>query len=201
MALVTQSITVAAGTLSRLYAPFEGMSEAQRLVTAVPRGMVRFFSDVALAAKPVNDDLLVEVTGALPGGFAYVISALSYSLTVDRAADFHSNMKFRILAGLPGGPPGNEQNAIFSLGSFVPGSAIAVPTRILAYTFGSLREWYPQPFFNTSALSISFSLTIGNGSDTVQAAGTQFFSCSFYQYELNQAVRFPLNSPVPVGIR
>jgi len=197
MALVTQDV----GPV-RSYSPFEGMSEAQRLVTAVPRGLLRFFSDTALDAKPVNDDLVVNITASLPPGFAYVLSSLSYVLAVDRAADFDEFARFRIFNGLPDGDAGNEQVAAFGLSLYIPGQAIAIAQRILNYSGGTPRDWFPQPLVRTKgALGMSFTLQLGNGENTVQAAGTQFFNCAFYQYELNQAVRFPLNFPLPVGIR
>jgi len=195
VALVTQTITP-----TRLFSPFEGMSEAQRLVSSVPRGMLRFFSDEAVDAKPVNDDLLINITGSLPPSFAYVLSSMSYQIQVDRAVDFDALARFRIFNGLPNGVPGNEQVALFNFTSL--SSGVGVQEKILEYSRGALREWYPQPLVRTQgAAGISFTLRITNGNNTVQAAGTQFFNCAFYQYELNQAVRFPLNSPFPVGIR
>lgn len=197
MALVTLNVTP-----TRHYSPFEGLSEAQRLVSAVPRGLLRFFSDIAVTAKPINDDLVINITGSLPIGFAYVISSLSYQLAADRAADFSAITRFRMFNALPNGTPGNEQVATFNLTNYGPGAAIAGPQRFLDFSLGSLREWYPQPLVLTQgAAGMSFTLQIGNGSDTAMAEGTQFFNCAFYQYELNQAIRFPLNFPLPVGIR
>ncbi len=178
------------------------MSEAQRLVTAVPRGLVRFFSDEAVDAKPVNDDLVVNITGSLPAGFAYVISSLSFLLNVDTASNFFALTRFRIFNGLPNGTPGNEQVATFNLADVTPQSGVFANERILDFSLGSVREWYPQPLVLTQgAAAMSFTFQYFNANNNVQAAGTQFFNCAFYQYELNQAVRFPLNSPFPVGIR
>lgn len=197
MALVTQNITAV-----RSYSPFEGMSERQRLRTAVPRGMVRFNFNGVLTAKPVNDDIVVNITGSLPPSFAYVISDMSYQLEVDTASDWAPFARFRIFNGLPNGEPGNEQVALFNMTLFNPGVAIAAAQRVLEFSMGSLREWYPTPIVRTpGAAGLSFTLRVGNGIDAVQAAGTQFFNLNFYQYELNQAVRFPLNFPLPVGIR
>jgi len=164
--------------------------------------MIRFFDATALDAKPVNDDLRVNITGSLPAGFAYIMSSISYVLGVDRAADFDDTARFRIFNGLPQGILGNEQVAAFNLASYIPGQAIAIGQRILDFSRGGPREWFPQPLVRTQgAAGMSFTLEVGNGADTVQAAGTQFFNCAFYQYELNQAVRFPLNSPFPTSIR
>lgn len=197
MALVTQNIT----PISR-YSPFEGMSEAQRLYSSSPRGLLRFFSSEAIDAKPVNDDLLVIITGSLPQGFAYVVSAMSWQITVGTASDWHPEVFFRIFNGIPNGEVPNEQVSIFNLDVMAPSTAIVANSLILEYTKGALREWYPQPLVQTQgALGMSFTIRAFNAANTVQSAGTQFFNLSFYQYELNQAVRFPLNSPFPVGIR
>ncbi len=195
MALVTQTITP-----TSTFTPFEGMSEAQRLTNAVPRGLVRFETRVATAVKPVNDDLLLEITGSLPPNFAYVVSTLSYVIQIDTAADFDNFARLRIFNGLPNAVPGNEQIALFNFSKLLSG--VGTAERVLTYGEGSLREWFPNPIWRTAgAAGISFTLRITNGNNAVMAAGTQFFNMSFYQYDLTQAVRFPLNSPIPVGIR
>jgi len=197
VALVTSTLV-----LTRNYSPFEGMDEATRMRTSIPRGLLRFVSTTAVAAKPVNDDLLVVGTGSLPPGFAYVISSMSWQIIVDRAADFHSTAFFRIFNGLPNGEVPNEQVSMFDFTDQSPTTAIKPNSRILEYSRGCLREWYPQPLVQTKgAAGMSFTVQAFNANNTVQAAGTQFFNCAFYQYELNQAVRFPLNSPIPMGIR
>ncbi len=197
MALVTQTITPA-----RSYSPFEGMSEAQRLVTSVPRGMVRFFTDVAVSAKPVNDDLVLNITGSLPQNFAYILNSVSWNIVVDRAADFFDVTRFRIFNGLPNGTNGSEQVATFNLSDVSPTAAIIANQRVLNFSLGTVTSWFPNVLIPPGpSQAMSFTLSAFNAENTVQAAGTQSFSASFYQYELNQAVRFPLNHPIPVGIR
>ncbi len=194
MALVTQTVTP-----SRAYAPFEGLSEAQRLVSSVPRGMVRFAAEIASTAKPINDDYQLNITGSLPGGFAYVLSSLSFQLQADTSSGFENAVRFRLKNCIPGADPSSEI-AIFELDSFILKN-VSDEQRILNYRLGSLREWFPQPLFSQPGLPMSFTLDASNGADPAMAAGTMFFHAAFYQYELNQAVRFPLNSPIPVGIR
>lgn len=197
MALVTQSVTPV-----RSYSPFEGMSEARRLQSAVPRGMVRFFSDAASSAVPVNDDYSLQFTCSLPPNFAYIISACSFQIVVDVAAEFYDQIRLRMFNTLPNGVPGNEQVGLAKLGDFDPTSAISPNARVMTLSTGTLREMFPQPLVRTpGAVGMSFLLNVANGGNTVQSAGTMFFNASFYQYELNQAVRFPLNYPTPVAMR
>lgn len=197
MALVTQNVTPV-----RSYSPFEGMSEAQRLRSAVPRGLLRFFSDEALEAKPVNDDIVINVSCSLPLGFAYIFSSLSWVLVNDRAADWQPFAKARIFNGLPNGTPGNEQPATFNMTNVSPAAVVLAKQRVLDFSLGDPRTWWPQPLVATpGAAGMTFIISAFNATDTVEAAGTQFFNAAFYQYELNQAVRYPLNNPLPVGIR
>lgn len=163
--------------------------------------MIRFFSAEALDLKAVNDDLVVNFTCSLPPNFAYVLSSMHYELAVDRAVDFESEARFRVFNGVPNAPAGNN---LISLGTLTdvavePG---LVPLKVLTWPLGSLRENYPTPIWRSpAAAGMSAILQVRNLNNTVQAAGTQEFHLAFYQYELNQAVRFPLNFPLPVGLR
>lgn len=196
MAVVTQGVTP-----TRFYSPFEGMSEAQRLVTSVPRGLVRFHSDAALSAKPVNDSIDLTITCSFPNGFAYVLSALSFELQVDTATDWDVRARGTVFNGLPNVAPGNNQPAIFEMAN-VPSTAAGDPRRILAYGAGALRDWFSGVIVKSpQAVGHSFILQYHNSAAAVQAAGTMSFNLTCYQYELNQAVRFPLNWPFPVGPR
>ncbi len=196
MALVTQAVTP-----SRFYTPFEGMTEAHRLVTSVPRGLIKFEAEIASTAKPINDDYQLNITGSLPGGFAHILSSLSFQIQADTSVGFEDAVRFRIFNGIPTGVTNNSQIALFELDSFILKN-VSNEQRILTYRLGSVREWFPQPLWpRPGSNATSFTLDASNGADPAMAAGTILFHIAFYQYELNQAVRFPLNSPIPVGIR
>lgn len=195
MAIVTQDVTPA-----NSYTPFEGMPENVRLLNGVPRGLVRFEADIALTAKPVNDSMILNITSGLPTNFAYVLCSLSFQIQVDRATDWHTNLRFRMFNGLPAASAGNEQISVFNFEFYAPGSGVTAQ-RILDYSKGDIRTWYPNPLWPKRAEPMSFTLQAGNVAATVQAAGTMLFHAAFYQYDLTQALRYPLNSPLPVGIR
>jgi len=196
MALVNQ---VAFGT--RSYTPFEGMSEQQRLWNSVPRGMVRFANQDALTAKPINDDYNLQITCALPLGFAYVFSSMSFSIQSDVATDFNAVAKVRVFNGLAHVAPDNTQSAVVDMSNYNDGGTLD-PFRVANFSLGSIREWFPNPIWAPpGAAGMNFILNYDNGADPAGAAGIIEFFCSLYQYELNQAVRFPLNNPIPVGIR
>lgn len=196
MALVNQ---VVSGV--RAYVPLEGMSEAQRLVSAAPRGLVRFSFTAALTAKPINDDYNLQITCSLPLNFAYVLSSMSYSIQVDTATDFNAVAKVRVFNGLAHLPPGNTQSLPLDMSNYND-AGTGAPERIANFSLGELRSWFPNPIWApANASGMSFILNHDNGADPAAAAGLINFFATFYQYELNQAVRFPLNFPFPVGVR
>ncbi len=196
MAVVTQGIAPA-----RTYSPFEGMGETNRLWSAVPRGLIRFHSSEALDAKPVNDSIDLTFTCSLPNGFAYVLSALTFEIGVDTASDWESFTRCRIFNGLPNVAPGNNQVAGLSM-VLIPNGASADPSRVLGYEEGQLADWFPGVIVKSpGAAGHSFILQYHNAAAAVGAIGTINFNLSVYQYELNQAIRFPLNFPLPVGKR
>ncbi len=161
---------------------------------------MRFHSVEAIDAKPINDDLQLDITGSLPIGFAYVFASLSWRMSVDLFGDFLDVVGFRIFNGIPTAPNGNEQWALLNLTDFQRNPSTG--TKTLEYTRGGLREWFPLVLSSPGpSQAMSFTLAVANPADPASAAGTQEFHAAFYQYELNQAVRFPLNFPLPVGVR
>lgn len=196
MAVVTQTVTP-----TRTYQPFEGMTEAARLWSAVPRGMLHFDAEVSLTAKPINDSYDLQVTSSLPDGFAHVFSSMSVQLVVDTASDLDAVATVRVFNGLPSAAPANTQFAAVTM-TEVPSTVALGPSRILSYSLGDLREWFPGPIVrHTGAAGLSILFNTHNSAAAAAAEGAIFFHLSVYQYELNQAVRFPLNFPIPVGRR
>ncbi len=198
MAVVTQVIAPA-----RSYSPFEGMSEAQRLASAVPRGLIRFDTVVGqtITAKPINDSYDLQVTCSLPDGFAYILSGLSFQVAVDTISDYDDTCQGRIFNGLPTAAPGGAEHAIFDM-TEVASTVALRPMRILSYGRGTLATWFHHPFTrNLAGTGLSFLINYHNSAAPAAATGLVSFHLSIYQYELNQLVRFPLNYPTPVGSR
>lgn len=196
MAVVTQGVTP-----DRTYSPFEGVTEAVRLVTAVPRGLVRFNSQLALAGKPVNDSVDLTFTCSLPSAFAYVVSSLSFSIAVDTASDWDAVCRFRGFNTLPSVAPGNDQVSVFAMSTY-PGTVAQDPSRVLDFSLGEVRPYFPQPLVRSQgAAGMSLILNYHNSAAAVGGTSVVDFNLAVYQYELNQAVRYPLNFPLPVGIR
>lgn len=195
MATVTQTVTA-----TPTYTPFEGMSDAHRLLNHVPRGMIRFTAAEALDAKPVNDLINLSVFSSLPQGYAYIFSSISFEIACDTAAEWNSTARVRIFNGQPNAPTApNEQPALVTMTNYNDGGT-SDSRRILDLAQGSLRNWWPSPIYN-ARFAISIILQFTNFNVNVQAAGDLIFNMQLYQYDLNQAVRQPLNSPLPVGIR
>lgn len=179
------------------------MSEAMRLRSSVPRGLVRFdtINAQGSVAKPVNDSYDLQLTCSLPPGFAYVMSSLNFELAADTISDFDGVCNVRVFNGLPNGPASSTQSAIFEMPVY-PNTVALDPSRILSYSTGSLAWWFHHPLVQTTGtLGMTVLLNFHNSAAAAGAAGVIDFHLALYQYELNQAVRYPLNNPLPVSNR
>ena len=68
------------------YQPFQRPPDRVALTTAIPRGLRTFvLPGRALAAKPINDEIMLRINMTLRAGKAYVFNELQLSLVVDTA--------------------------------------------------------------------------------------------------------------------
>lgn len=196
MAIVTDTIVP-----PHSYTPFEGIPDLVRINTAVPRGLVRFFFQDDLSIKPVNDSQLLVVQCNLPENFAYVFASLSMALSLTLASDWEDVIKLRTLNTIPNQPNGNAQVCIFSNTVESPVSS-QVPERTLNYRFGDPRAYFPHPMWSSvPGTGPQFSFLWSNTIATVTGAPFLTFHLAFFQFDLSQAQRFPLNFPLPTMTR
>lgn len=177
------------------------MSERARMYNAVPRGMIRFSAIKVLSAKPINDDMNVNITSSLPPNFGYVFSYMFFELECDTATDWNATARFRMFNGIPNASVPNDQVAVVNMSNYND-AGTSDPKRIADMSLGDLGKRFPTPVWRTrDAAGMSAIVNYANGADPAQAAGLIEFHMAFYQYDLTQVVRFPLNFPLPVGNR
>jgi len=178
------------------YQPFERPPDPAALWTAIPRGLRGFIVELdALAAKPVNDTETLSLTGTLGPGFAYVFAEISLNLTQDQAADWATEYSLNLQNFYQGNLTlGQTWNFSFSpvgLGGQERGNG-----------FASMDQSPRAVMFapkNTSGIQINISTF--NDVATVAAAGTVSAYINFWEFDLEQARKFPVNAPVPVHSR
>jgi len=189
MAIVTDNLNYSAS-----YTPFERPPEAFTLSSLVPRGLRRFFLDSATSAKPQTDSHSIFVTATLPDAFAYILVRFNLNLSVDRALDYQDSLLTRLFNHIPGQP----------LGSF---ELINLPFQFFQRVGESSRYSRNQgelssfvgPMWSTHQGAITFRVELSNNNVST-AAGVGFVGShvEFLEYDLVQAQRYWINTPIPV---
>ena len=193
MAIVDTIPTV---TLTRQ--PFETPPQVRTMWSLVPRALVHFAVDgAALDAKPINDDQHLRISAVLPAGFAYQFMQIGMSIEQDVAAAWTTRPILRMVNWTPNATHGAHMVLVLELADeFADASAVS-PVKVMR----GLAATHPlgrQIIFSSGVAAISFSLLASNEADPAGAAGTVDFFASFLAYDLNQAVRFGIQSPIPV---
>jgi len=184
-------------TLSLTRQPFETPPQYRTMWGAIPRGFVHFALDgVTLDAKPINDDQHLRISGVLPAGFAYQFVQIGLTIQQDVAASWASRVIMRMVNWTPNATAGNH--LVFSLegASEFADAAAVTPVEVMRglETRHSLSH---QVIFRQDQVAISFSVLAVNETDPAGAAGTIDFLASFLEFDLAQAVRYGVQTPLP----
>ncbi len=148
--------------------------------------------------KPVNDQIDMFLTATLPQNFAYLLRSVTLQLAVDTATDWDGIVLLRMQNAIPNQPQSTEtQAAIWSL---VTPSTNGVPSVTLRGSQLDL-NMFTGPFWPTDGNVATFRIAAFNTAAAVGAAGTVRSHVDFYEYDLTQAQRYYLNSPIPVMSR
>ncbi len=181
----------------RSFQPYERPPQPMALWTFIPRGLESLTASRALDAKAVNDSALVTIPWVLSPNFGWLFEDLTFSITQDRATDWsdNCNLNFQNYSRL--GEVGLNAN----YRSRWLTSAQDGQTRTLTRKDQS-SPWPHTPMMTPDGFSgVSLNFTAFNNQAAVAAAGTLNFSCSFWQFDLEQMRKFPINSPLPVSAR
>jgi len=163
----------------------------------VPRGLRRFFFNNDVSAKPVNDQIDLFLTATLPVNFAYIINRFTLELSVDTVSDWDPLVVLRMFNHIPGQPLGVAEHVAVRANLFTP--AGATPTRVVTAESQTSGLWgFTAPMWSVHGGSITFRVAMTNVAAAVGAAG--FLTChtEFLEYDLTQAQRYWINTPVPV---
>lgn len=189
MALDVQTIPMVSA-----YIPYERPPQALTLWSAIPRGLQSFFVATAtLDAKALNDEMLLSLTALLPPNFGYVMADCNLSIAQDEASDWINAVNLN-LQNFYRGAVGLNGNWFqeFPLNDVVStGRAISV-----------VNPWPAFPIIGTiGTTGIQINLSTGNAGAAATTAGTVNGFISFWQFDLEQIRKFPINSPIPVQAR
>lgn len=193
MATVTDNLTYLSS-----YLPYERPPDAVSQYSWVPRGVRRFFLAVATTAKPINDDWIAHITATLPDNFAYIPRSLSVSFAVDTCSDVDDRFILRYLNHISGQPLGASES--FQLINDLVAPVGTDPSRLTRAVNQEL-AMVTSPVWSLHTGSPTVRVTLFNNADAAMAAGFVITHMEFYEYDLTQAQRFPVNAGMPTFSR
>lgn len=172
--------------------PFIKPPDMGRMLTAIPRALVAFTLQAAVvAAKPVNDQINVQVAVNLPTSFAYRMISSVCSIKADTADDYEANANFRVTNAMRGQAAGQtNDHGMSSL--LTQAFAPIVPERL--YHVEPIPTYIMQSIAPLGAPVLDFRFS--NVAAAAMAAGTLSFFAQFYEYDIEQVQMFPPLTPI-----
>ena len=177
------------------YIPFERPPDPQTLWTVIPRGLRGFQKFAVVTAKPVNDTETIAVTGTLPANFAYIFAGISFRLSQDVANDWTKSYSLNLQSWYQG-KTGLSSNWLF------PFEVLGLDDEVLGNGTGSYDHLPKYPMWAPRGSSgILINITAFNKGAAVGTAGTFVVTVNFWEFDLEQARKFPINTPFPTHSR
>ncbi len=191
MAVVADTIS-----LTPTYQPYERPPDNYALWSAIPRGLRGGFVEAgSLSAKPVNDDQTFQFFLTLSPNYAYVFAEIGLRISQDRATDWDDQYTLN-LQNWYQGKLATSISWSFALGRAGLGGG--------ERTNGpNSKDMLPkQPFWAPSTTSGPLIvISAQNDNNTVAGVGTVAAYINFWEFDLEQARKFPINAPVPTHAR
>jgi len=193
MAVVVTALTFVAD-----YVPYERPPQPVTLWSAIPRGLFTGIVNAGvLDAKPVNDQQQLTITMTLPPNFGYVMSDSQLEVFQNRAADWNSRCQVQ-LTNFIRGAAGNVQGLTASYPQNMQDTTGVAASKAMQV----LAPWPTMPIVASEPGAPTIVLMEArNNNATVATAGTVMAFASFWQFDLEQIRKYPINSPQPVHSR
>ncbi len=146
----------------------------------------------------MNDTYDLFLTATLPTGFAYILRSLVCRVAVDTASDWEDRAELLLTRGIPGqGTSSQVMHVETTL--FTPATGTA--RRALLARDSDLSSFVGPLWSTVPGLAAAFRIGMSNVAAAVGAAGIVDCHLEFFEYDLNQAQRYWVNTPSPVIVR
>ena len=139
------------------------------------------------------------ITATLPENFAYIMRSFNYELTVDTVTDWNKHIALRLFNHIPGQPVGTSETIHVQTSD--TDNAGTNPAAAVHERGGSPLAAFAGPIWAVHGGAITFRVHASNIAAAVQAAGFVITHCEFLEYDLNQAQRYFINTPIPTIAR
>lgn len=196
MALVIQT-EVGVG----VYTPYERPPQPLTLWSAIPRGLQSFLWTAQLDLIGVGDDALLNLNATLPPNFAYVMADCNLTITQSNAGA--EAVQWAITANL------NLQNFYRASSTLSVGLSSDWPQDMVRWaqddsrrTMSLTQPWPRFPIIGSDGTTgVLINLSTFNNAQLARAVGTINGYISFWQFDLEQVRKYPINSPLPTHAR
>jgi len=193
MALVIQNEAMVGS-----YIPYERPPQPITLWSAIPRGLQSFVVDgQSLDLILINNDALLNLTATLPPNFGYVMQDAGLTLSMEQAGsawDNNYNLNLQNFYRAPG------QSLGFA-GNWVQDMVDTAQDRSTKNS-SNRQPWPAFPMIGTEGTTgIQIVMSTFNNAQTARSAGTINAFIAFWQFDLEQIRKFPINSPIPTHAR
>lgn len=178
------------------YLAYERPPDRQALWSAIPRGLRGFAVAVGeLTAKPLNDTETIDLSGTLPGNFAYVFAEIGLTLRQDTMSDWDSEYTLNLQNYYQGNLAMSQSwNFDLALHGLIRDARGAGHTALASTPRQPM--WAPR---GTSGILINISSF--NAGAPVAATGTIDCYINFWEFDLEQVRKYPVNAPIPTHSR
>jgi len=139
------------------------------------------------------------ITATLPENFAYLIRSFNWELTGDTVSDWDADIELRLFNHIPGQPVGTTEHVAVTQSLNIP--ATGNPFRIAPYNTNIPLSMFAGPIWAVHGGSITFRAACSNVAATAAAAAFIITHVEFLEYDLTQAQRYFINTPIPVLAR
>jgi hypothetical protein len=145
----------------------------------------------------VNDELDVFMTGTLPTNFAYAWRSFNLHLESNTVGDFEDDIDIRLTNHIPGQELGTTEHVqvTTNLQRVGTGSPMRVVNGLPALSS------FATPIWSVHGGAITFRVHLTNVEAQAGGAGFVVTHAEFYEYDLVQAQRYWVNTPIPVQTR
>ncbi len=193
MALDSQTIAMTPD-----YVPYERPPQPQTLWSAIPRGLQSFVVPTTiLDAKALNDEFDLTLTATLPPNFGYVFMDANFTISQNRAGDWDN----RVNLNLQSFYRTTVDDSLALSSSWVQDFTLN-GVLDLSRAMDASQPWPSFPMIGTPGSSgILVRLSAWNTQAAAALAGTVNSYIAFWQFDLEQIRKYPINSPFPVHAR
>jgi len=182
------------------YQPYERPPQTLTLWSAIPRGLQSFIvATQALDAKALNDRAILNLNATLPPKFGYVMADVQVHITQDQAADWEDTCSLNLQNYYRASEVESVALSSIYLSSFR--NVFQAEQRVMTRT--EKASTFPSfPIIGTPGTSgVLIVLNMVNAQAAAAAIGTINAYISFWQFDLEQIRKFPINSPIPTHSR